>query len=103
MELNKLLKISDEELEEKFIYYFGKDKWEQENELARLLPIQMIISDYLNIDLIPVIVEDIECESIYNKELNYIAISSRIILNKELAIINLIKQLINYRSTNADS
>lgn len=103
MELNKLLKISDEELEEQFIYYFGKDKWEQENELARLLPIQMIISDYLNIDLIPVIVEDIECESIYNKELNYIAISSKIILNKELAIINLIKQLINYRSTNADS
>lgn len=103
MELNKLLKISDEELEEQFIYYFGKDKWEQENELARLLPIQMIISDYLNIDLIPVIVEDIENESIYNKELNYIAISSKIILNKELAIINLIKQLINYRSTNADS
>ena len=60
MEINKLLKISDEELEEQFIYYFGKDKWEQENELARLLPIQMIISDYLNIDLIPVIVEDIE-------------------------------------------
>lgn len=103
MELNNLLKISDEELEEQFIYYFGKDKWEQENELARLLPIQMIISDYLNIELIPVIVEDIECESIYNKELNYIAISSRIILNKELVIINLIKQLINIRSTNADS
>lgn len=103
MEINKLLKISDEELEEQFIYYFGKDKWEEENELARLLSIQMIISDYLNIELIPVIVEDIECESIYNKELNYIAISSRIILNKELAIINLIKQLINYRSTNADS
>lgn len=103
MELNKLLKISDEELEEQFIYYFGKDKWEQENELARLLPIQIIISYYLNIDLIPVIVEDIDSESIFNKELNYIAISSRIILNKELAIINLIKQLINYRSTNADS
>lgn len=74
--------IKDNKLKEEFIKYFGEEKWNEEEMLEEIMDFQIYVANYLNIDLVPVIVEDIPEDSrLYIKE-NYIAISKNIINDK---------------------
>lgn len=68
-----------DELKEKFIKYFGEEKWNQEELLGKLHDYHMDICDVLGIEPIPVIFEDgLEDDSrFYIKEM-YIALSDKI-------------------------
>ena len=80
--MNKLLKLTEQELKEEFIKYFGKEKWNQENMLSQLWPLQLAICNDLNIDPIPVVVEEIEEDSRYYIKEDYIAISDKLIMDE---------------------
>ena len=55
----------DKKLKSEFIKYFGEEKWNQENTLSKLWPIQLAICKDLGIEPIPVVVEEIEEDSRY--------------------------------------
>ena len=67
------------EVKEKFIEYFGKKKWKQEELLSELHQFHLDICNVLNIECVPVIFEDgLEDDSrIYIKDM-YIALSDKI-------------------------
>ena len=80
--MNKLLKLTEQELKEEFIKYFGEEKWNHENMLSKLWPIQLDICKDLSIDPIPVVVEEIEEDSRYYIKEDYIAISEKLIMDE---------------------
>ena len=90
---NNLEEINNKELKEKFIEYFGQEKWDQEEELAMLMKIGLKICEDLYLEPIPIVCDDIEEESRLDIEDMYIIISSKIIHNKLEAIKSLIYQL----------
>lgn len=71
-----------EQLKEEFIKYFGEQKWKEEEFLGNLRIIEMALSNYLEVEPIPVVVEDFEEDSRYYVKENYIAISSKLITNE---------------------
>ncbi|MBQ3253244.1 MAG: hypothetical protein IJA65_01705, partial [Acholeplasmatales bacterium] len=71
--------MSDKELKENFIKYFGEEKWNQEEMLAVLYKEELRLCKYLNIEPIPVIADAIEEDSRYYIEENYIVISDKLI------------------------
>lgn len=66
------------DLKTKYINYFGEEKWNQEEMLEKVFPIQIELCNYLNLEIPPVIVEDIKEESRYYIKEDYIAISNKI-------------------------
>lgn len=73
--------LNEKELKESFIKYFGEEKWEEEQKLGELIDFTYEISDYLGIDPLPVLVEDIrDAARLYVKE-GYIALSKSTISN----------------------
>lgn len=75
--IKKLKDLSEEELKEEFIKYFGEEKWNEEEMLTDLFDFQLYVFNDLEIEPMPVIFEDIPEDSrLYIKE-NYIAISSK--------------------------
>ena len=88
-ELRKWLKenfpykeMSEEELKKDFIDSFGIDKW---NELEAEVPCDMLamrLCNYLGIDSIPVLFEEMEEDARYYDVLNYIAINKKFIGNE---------------------
>lgn len=73
--------LSEEEINKKFIEYFGEEKFNQEEMLSKMISFEFVICDDLDIEPIPIIVETmIEDSRFYPKEL-YIAISSEVIKN----------------------
>jgi hypothetical protein len=71
--------MDKEKIKEDFINAFGHEKWDEEEMLERLIPIHKELAEYLNVPMIPVVVEDIEEDSrFYFKEL-FIGISKRML------------------------
>jgi hypothetical protein len=88
-ELRKWLKenfpykeMSEEELKKEFIDSFGIEKW---NEMEAEVPCDMLamrLCNYLEIDNIPVLFEEMEEDARYYDVLNYIAINKKFIGNE---------------------
>ena len=73
--------MNDNELKKEFIKYFGEEKWNEEEALGKLFEYEMLLANYLNVDPIPVLVEDMmEDSRLYIKD-EYIAISKECIKN----------------------
>lgn len=66
-------------LKDKFIFYYGKKKWNQEELLGKLIDYQLDICEVLGIECVPVVFEDgLEDDSrLYIKDM-YIALSDKI-------------------------
>lgn len=89
----ELLKLTEKELKEKFVKHFGIELWNQEDMLSKLWPIELIICNDLGIEPIPVVVEEIEEDSRYYIKEDYIAISSKLIMDEIEAIKCLLHEL----------
>ena len=85
-----------DKLKEEFIKQFGEKLWNQQEELSKLLKIEDHLSNLLNLERIPVIVEDILEDSRYIIKENYIVISSKIIYNQTEAIKALVHEYKHY-------
>ena len=95
--LQKVNTLTDVELKQEFIKYFGEEKWNQEESLAKLWPVQLALCEYLGLEPIPVVVEDIEEDSRYYIQESYIAISSEKIGNEVEALKCLIHEMKHYQ------
>ena len=74
--------MSEEELKKDFIDSFGIDKW---NELEAEVPCDMLamrLCNYLGIDGVPVLFEEMDEDARYYDVLNYIAINKKFIRNE---------------------
>lgn len=74
--------MSEEELKKEFIGEFGIEKW---NEMEAEMPCDMLtmrLCNYLGIDSVPVLFEEMEEDARYYDVLNYIAINKKYINNK---------------------
>lgn len=69
----------DDKLKEEFINSFGEEKWKQEEMLSKLMPLHKELANYLGIDLIPVICENIAEDSRFYFKEQYIVISPRML------------------------
>lgn len=67
--------MNEDKLKEEFINSFGEEKWNQEEVLSKLIEPQMELAKYLGVDMIPVICEDIDEDSRYYFNDDYIVIS----------------------------
>ena len=88
--------MNNKQLKEEFIKYFGEELWNQEESLSKLQQIEEHLSNLLNVERIPVIVEDIEEDSRYMIKENYIVISSKIIHDKIEATKSLVHEYKHY-------
>lgn len=70
--------LTEGELKENFIKMFGEDKWIEEEMIGKLIPLSSEVSNYLRIDFLPILFEDLDEEDsrIYYKE-EYIAINTK--------------------------
>ncbi len=86
--------MNDKELKENFIKYFGEEKWDQEEMLGKLIPLQKELSDYLNINMLPVVCEEelLEDSRLYIKD-EYIALSPKMLENYTDAAKSLIHEM----------
>ena len=61
--------MTKEKLKEEFINSFGEEKWKQEEMLLKLMTIHKKLAKYLDVEMIPVVCEDIKEDSrFYFKE-----------------------------------
>ena len=85
--------MTNEQVKEGFINAFGEEKWMQEEMLSKLIPIHKDLCDYLGIDMIPVICEDIEEDSRFYFKEQYIAISPRMLEKYSEALKSLVHEV----------
>jgi hypothetical protein len=95
--IDEIKKMSDEDLKKEFIKYFGEEKWNHEEALAKLWPVQLALADYLEIEPIPLIIENIEEDSRYYPQESYIVISSKLISDEVEALKCLIHEMKHYQ------
>lgn len=88
--------MNDKQLKEEFIKYFGEEKWNEEESLAKLQTIEEHLSQILLVERIPVLTEDIEEDSRYMIQDNYIIISNKIIHDQFQAIKALVHEYKHY-------
>ena len=67
--------MTKEKLKEEFINSFGEEKWKQEEMLLKLMPIHKKLAKYLDVEMIPVVCEDIKEDSRFYFKEQYIIIS----------------------------
>ena len=67
--------MTKEKLKEEFINSFGEEKWKQEEMLLKLMSIHKKLAKYLDVEMIPVVCEDIEEDSRFYFKEQYIIIS----------------------------
>lgn len=97
--INKDLKYYDEhpeELKQEFIKYFGEQKWNEEESLAKLFQIEEHLSKILQVERIPVVTDNIEEDSRYMIKDNYIIISNKIIHDQFQATKALVHEYAHY-------
>ena len=71
------INLSYEELKEKYISSFGIDKWCEEEMLGRLIDLSIEVSNYLGIEMLPIVFEEmIDDARIYFDD-GYIAINQK--------------------------
>lgn len=88
--------INNEELKEEFIKWFGEDKWNKEDVLAKLWPVSVELCKYLDLEPIPIVVDEIKEDSrFYPKEL-YITISNKLICDEVEVLKCLIHEIKHY-------
>ena len=68
---------SKDEIKEKFINAFGVDKWEEMEALSKIDNLNIRLCDYLGIEAVPIIFDNIEEDARYYDKLDYIAVSNR--------------------------
>ena len=68
--------MSDEELKKSFIDAFGEEKWEEEEALVPIQNLSMKLCNYLGIEPVPILFEEMYEDARYYDELDYIAISN---------------------------
>ena len=88
--MEKIKQLTREELNEEFVKYFGKEIYNQEEMLIKLWPTQLVIADYLGVEPIPVLVEEIEEDSRYYPNDNYIVISKNL-MDDEVEVLKCLK------------
>ena len=69
--------MSDEEIKKQFIENFGIEKYEELEVLGKLEGLNWRLCDFLGIEPVPIIFEEMEEDARYYDKLDYIAISSR--------------------------
>ena len=69
--------MSDEELKKQFIESFGEDKWEEIEALKPIDELNIRLCDFLGIEPVPVIFEEMYEDARYYDKLDYIAISNK--------------------------
>lgn len=74
--------MTRQELKEKFIEYFGEEKWCEEEMLADVFEFELYVCKHLNIDPIPIVIDEMDEDSRYYMEEDYIAISKKCIKDK---------------------
>lgn len=79
--LEQFENMTEAEFKEGFIQYFGEERWKQEDQLAKLFPAILTICNDLEIEPVPVIVEDIPEDSRYYMKEDYIAISAKCVMD----------------------
>lgn len=85
--------MDKDKIKEDFINAFGKEKWDEEEMLDRLISIHEELSKYLNVPLVPVITEDIEEDSRYYFKEQYIVISKRMLKDFTDAVKSLVHEV----------
>ena len=88
--------MNKENLKEKFIAYFGEEKWNEEEMLREIFEFQMFCCEFLKVVPIPVVVEEMEEDSRYYVEENYIALSKKCITDKIEACKCVVHELRHY-------
>ena len=74
--------MKKENLKEKFISYFGEEKWNDEEMLHEIFEFEMFCCDYLGVVPIPVVVDEMMEDSRYYVDENYISLSKKCIKDK---------------------
>ena len=67
---------SDEEIKKEFIESFGEEKWAEEEALTPLMDLSFKLCDFLGIDAVPILFEEMEEDARYYNDLDYIGISN---------------------------
>ena len=85
--------MNEKQLKEDFINAFGEEKWNQEEMLSKLMPIHKELAEYLGLEMIPVVCEDIEEDSRFYFKEQYIAISPRMLEKYSEAVKSLVHEV----------
>ena len=67
---------SDEEIKKEFIESFREEKWEEEEALTPLMDLSFKLCDFLGIEAVPILFEEMEEDARYYNDLDYIGISN---------------------------
>lgn len=84
--------MNNKKIKEEFIKNFGVEKWEQEEMLGKLIPIQIDLCEYLGIEMLPVVCEDIPDDSRFYIKDQYIALSPKMFKSYTDAIKSLVHE-----------
>ena len=71
--------MSDEELKKQFIESFGEDKWEEMEALKPIDELNLRLCDFLGIEPVPIMFEEMEEDARYYDKLDYIGISNKFV------------------------
>ncbi len=85
--------MNEKKIKEDFINSFGEEMWKQEEMLGKLVPVEINVCKLLNIEMIPVICEEMEEDSRYYIQEDYIAISPKMLLNYTDAVKSMVHEL----------
>ena len=73
----KYEELSEEELKKRFIESFGEEKWEEEEALVPIDQLNFKLCDFLGIEPVPILFEEMYEDARYYNELNYIGLSNK--------------------------
>jgi hypothetical protein len=73
---------SEEEIKKEFVDAFGIDKWNEIEAETKLDNLNFKLCNYLGIEPVPVIFEEMDEDARYYDKLNYIAISNRYVFDE---------------------
>lgn len=85
--------MTDEQIKEEFIKNFGEEKWKEQEKLDELIQPQIELCRYLNIELIPVICENIDEDSRYYYKYNFIVLSPKMLESYEDALKSMVHEM----------
>ena len=73
--------IIDEEIKRKYIENFGVELWKKEEMIGKMIELSIDITNYLKIEMVPILFEDINVDSRLYLNEGYIAISEKHVSN----------------------